>query len=165
MGKRLFNPWGGAIITNMPGADAPSVYCTMLARSSKDSSVADAFPALLTFKAPVFGLRITSGVDYSIAKGLDGDFLISTFGYKLTSIQFNGLNVNSICAERANSGGIYTYYRRWNVHADKTARVDVVIDGKRAYRCVLTSLDLALPGVENVPATTRYTLDLLGVQL
>jgi hypothetical protein len=163
---RIFNPWGGIVAVPYTGITGPAVYCTMLARSSKQSGASAALSSLLTVKAPLSGINVTARVDVSADKGLDGDFLLSTFGYAPARIVLSGLSIVGRCLDGSNSrSNVYSYYRKWNVHADKSARIDLVIDGKRAYRCVLLSCDLKMPGRSDMVNTATYTLEFWGAQL
>ena len=145
---------------DIPGANVPA-YVTL--QGTAGSALSD----ILMAKAPATDISITDAVDMSINKALSSDFLIATFGKSPITIRITGMILDA--RNCSGSGNIPAFFKKYNVHKNKTARVTVcvcVAGASTTYKCVLTSMML----VKNIqrydcPVASDYVLNLIGVEI
>lgn len=153
---------GGISRQTLPGN---TTYITLWADGG------EALSGLLSTSAPAEQIRIDAGVDYSFNKSLDGDFLVSTFGYRPVMIVINGLDIyNDTCVTLAggNRETVQSFFDKWNVHANKKARINVGMASAGssgvAYKCVLVELKRESAQELTAGGVGRYTMVLYGVR-
>lgn len=166
----IFSQHGGVVSLPQGTEDTP-VYIALMGDAGNNLRMT------LAGKAPALAISITNAVDHMLHKSLRGDYLITEFGHKPLDITIAGLDLYAPgcnLSDEDNASTIQDFYSRFNVHANKKARVDVGFssaggDGtsSAAYRCVIVRM------VKRInPDTTdkaygigRYELALIGVQL
>lgn len=143
-----------------------TTYITFLAEGG------GALSKLLAATAPAEQVRIDAGVDFSLSKSLAGDFLVSTFGYRPVMIVISGLDIyNDPCLIAAGGGQetVQSFFDKWNVHANKTARIDVGMASAGssgvAYRCVLVDLKRMSAQELTGGGVGRYVMTLYGAKV
>lgn len=127
---------------------------------------------LLAATAPAEQIRVDAGVDFSLSKSLAGDFLVSTFGYRPVMIVISGLDIyNDPCLIASGEGQetVQSFFDKWNVHANKTARIDVGMASAGssgvAYRCVLVDLKRMSAQELTGGGVGRYVMTLYGAKV
>lgn len=132
----------------------------------------NALGAVLAATAPAEQVRIDEGVDFALNKSLAGDFLVSTFGYRPVVIVISGLDIyNDPCLMNEGKGQetVQSFFDKWNVHANKKARIDVGLASAGgagiAYRCVLVDLKRISAQELTGGGVGRYTMTLYGAKV
>lgn len=79
---------------------------------------------LLMGWAPVTGIAVNAGVDASVFKGLSGNYIVTSFGDKASTITLSGVTfaggVNLECVDKAKSNtSIQDFYNKYKLGADK----------------------------------------------
>lgn len=131
----------------------------------------DALHDILNTTAPAEKITIDENVDYVLNKALNGDFLVETFGHKPVSIYIEGLDLyaeNCDDAQAANQDTVQNFYDKWNVHNNKTARVNVgiakAVSSGMSFYCVITGLRRMANSSIKANGIGRYAMSLIGVQ-
>lgn len=122
---------------------------------------------ILITTAPANRISIDESVDFSLNKALSGDFLVSSFGYKPVMITINGLDIyQDTCTSASNKETVQSFYDKWNVHANKNARIIVGMatsgSSGRSYSCVLVSLQRITAQELEVAGVGKYVMTLYG---
>ena len=124
---------------------------------------------------PITGVNIVQGVDMSIAKTLNMDFVVSEFGDVPVQITLSGVNFygNVTCRGIGNtqSKQVLDFYEANKLSTDINNRIDLSITpaaspSSGAFRCILVKMKSTTPlrgGQGVVPAYT-YELSLIGVR-
>lgn len=124
---------------------------------------------------PITGVNISQGVDMSIAKTLNADFLVSEFGDVPVQITLSGVNFYGFigCNKRGitQHQQIMDFYEKNKLSANSGNRIDISITpavspNSGAFRCVLCKLRISTPikdGQGMLPAYT-YEMSLIGVR-
>lgn len=169
-GSHILNPYGGVNWSQVGPGIAP-VYIVL------SGAAGDRLRLTLLGRAPAMAINISSAVDHMIHKALSGNYLITEFGHKPVSITIQGLDLYDMhCALKRgdNSSTIQEFYDRFNIHANKKARVDVGFaatsgnkESATAYRCVVLALNkrVSQDMSNKAPGVGEYDLSMIGVQL
>lgn len=122
---------------------------------------------VLITTAPANRISIDESVDFSLHKALSGNFLVSSFGYKPVTITINGLDIyQDTCGTYTGKETVQSFYDKWNVHANKNARIIVGMatagGSGRSYSCVLVSLQRVTAQELEVSGVGKYVMTLYG---
>jgi len=187
---QVFDPAGGISFQSIPVKESAFITITPV-RSNKyynDSSSTNIFRmgdsnvtgrgnkgSALYAHMPITGVHIAQGVDMSISKTLNADFLVAEFGDNPVQITLAGVNFygDITCNGIGNvqHKQIMDFYERNKLSADIKNRIDISVTpasspNSGAFRCVLVRMRSSTPikdGQGTVPAYT-YELSLIGVR-
>lgn len=128
----------------------------------------------LTGAMPVTGLQIGEGVDYSITKALNLDFLLASFGDSPVTIVLRGVSFDEVpeClpangkSTGAKQDRAMEFYDKYKLSKDITNRVDIGISTTNiSYRCALIAMEASKSGEGNGNQNIyNYTMKLIGVR-
>ena len=146
------------------------------------SSSSDMTDTALFAYMPVTGMTIDQGVDASITKTLNDDFLVTAFGDVPVQIVLNGINffdLENDCImknediNKLRQKQIMAFYERWKLSANIRNRLDISIvpankgvDSGNTFVCALIKMRASAPIIDksgSVPAY-RYNMTLIGVR-
>lgn len=192
MGNKLqvFDPAGGVSFQSIPVKNSAFISITPVKASryyneSKNDSLFSDGSSNVTGRGnngtalyahmPITGVHIAQGVDMSIAKTLNADFVVSEFGDVPVQITLAGVNFYGDIT----CGGIGSlqhkqvmdFYEANKLSTNVNNRIDLSITpaaspNSGTFRCVLCKMRTSTPikdGQGTVPAYT-YELSLIGVR-
>ena len=165
----IFGGTYGVQWTNVSGQTS-AAYILLDATGGSNST--KSLATLFLTRAPANNIVIDQGVDSNIQKNMKGDFLVSTFGHKLTEITISGIDMfTNICVSQVGKQAdtddtIKKFYKKYNVHDNNTARVTLTVDGIM-YKTIVTDLtcEMDTNGKDALGISAgKYTLTLQGVR-
>jgi len=122
---------------------------------------------------PITGIVINQGVDMSISKTLNSDFLVSEFGDHPVQITLAGIDFYGTCegSNQEQHKQIMDFYEQNKLSANINNRIDISITpasspNSGAFRCILMKMRTTAPAMEGQGLTPayRYEMNLIGVR-
>ena len=122
---------------------------------------------------PITGVVINQGVDMSISKTLNSDFLVSEFGDHPVQITLAGIDFYGTCegGRQEQHKQIMDFYEQNKLSTNINNRIDISITpasspNSGAFRCILMKLRTTAPAMEGQGLTPayRYEMNLIGVR-
>jgi|BioPla2DNA2_1021312.scaffolds.fasta_scaffold03601_2 hypothetical protein len=121
--------------------------------------------------APVTGVQVAAGIDANIAKGLSGNYIVTQFGDKVTTIRLTGVTFSPNVIVYTQDGirsdsiqGMYEKHRGSRMEGNRVFLVTKDNADTRIYECVLVSMVLEGDASQNTAGQSiEYSLHLIGV--
>lgn len=171
----IFNETGSFSVADIAGSTSSYVTITPVAlgKTSKKGTAQSLKIDKLYATMPVTGVVVQQGVDMSISKTLNSDFLVSEFGDHPVQITLAGINFFGMCngGAKEQHKQIMDFYEKWKLSSNIYNRVDVSITpsaspNSGAFRCVLMKMRTTAPGMDGqgLAAAYKYEMNLIGVR-
>lgn len=115
--------------------------------------------------APVLSVKVIQGVDYSMNKGLNKDFLVAAFGDTPVSIQISGMRILSCIGNGAEKLEAWYDKAKLSHEGDGlTNRVTVGLSSGDSFKCVLIGCVSEQDSASVALGCSKYAISLIGVK-
>lgn len=159
---QIYKDNSAGVVKHQGSSNDPKAYFTLQGESQENKDLAAVFMGA----APVVAINVTEAVDYDLHKGLNGGYLLASFGYAPTKIDMSGVDIYTSSSSCAFGKDIKSWWDAYNLGASPQSRIRLGLYSggtTTTYLCVVISILRTTQG--DSAGVGTYKMSFIGVKI